>query len=92
VFNVAGPNPLPLSNLIAEAGREQVAIPEALISLALGKFGLPWLPKGAISHLKYPVVVDTRAFREQSGFIHEFDEYDTLAAFCAQQPNTEPSQ
>ncbi len=91
VYNVAGPSPMPLSNLIAEAGRDQVALPESLMPMLLGKFGLPWLPRGAFSHLKYPLVVDTRAFREQTGFIHEFDEYDTLEAFCAEQPNAQPT-
>jgi UDP-glucose 4-epimerase len=82
VFNVAGPNPLPLTALIDETAREHVPLPEPLMPWMLGKFGLPWLPKGAISHLKYPVVIDPEAFRQQTGFVHEFDEYDTLQAFC----------
>ncbi len=82
VFNVAGPNPLPLTTLIDETAREHVPLPEPLMPWMLGKFGLPWLPKGAISHLKYPVVIDPEAFRKETGFVHEFDEYDTLQAFC----------
>ncbi|HEX2734344.1 MAG TPA: NAD-dependent epimerase/dehydratase family protein [Polyangiaceae bacterium] len=82
VFNVAGPAPLPISTLIQETGREQVAIPESMLPLLLGKFGLPKLPRGAINHLKYPIVIDTAPFREKAGFAHEFDEYDTLQAFC----------
>jgi UDP-glucose 4-epimerase len=82
VFNVAGPSPLPISTLIQETGREQVAVPEALLPFLLGKFGLPQLPRGALNHLKYPIVIDTSAFREKSGFIHEFDEYDTLQSYC----------
>jgi UDP-glucose 4-epimerase len=91
VFNVAGPAPLPLSNLIQESGREQVALPESMMPFLLGKFGLPWLPRGAISHLKYPVVVEGKAFRELSGFINEFDEYDALQAFCEGQLVPQPT-
>jgi UDP-glucose 4-epimerase len=59
-----------------------VAAPESLLPLLLGKFGLPKLPRGALSHLKYPIVIDTQAFRSKTGFTHQFDEYDTLQAFC----------
>jgi UDP-glucose 4-epimerase len=83
VFNVAGPSPLPLSTIIEETGRERVAIPEPLFSFMSGKFGLPRLPGGAKNHLKYPIVIDASAFRKASGFVHEFDEYDTLRDFCA---------
>jgi UDP-glucose 4-epimerase len=83
VYNVAGPNPLPLSVLIEETGRQRTPIPESMFSFMLGKFGLPKLPRGAVAHLKYPIVIDARAFREASGFQHVYDEYDTLRDFCA---------
>ena len=60
VFNVAGPQPLPLSRVIREAGRTPVPLPEFVLSGMLGRFGLPQLPTGAVTHLKYPVVVDAR--------------------------------
>jgi UDP-glucose 4-epimerase len=81
VFNVAGPPPLPLSVLIRRAGRSVVPVPEPLFRFALGRFGLPTLPPGALQHIKYPVVVDAAAFREATGFAHAFDEEETLAAF-----------
>lgn len=90
VFNVAGPPPLPLTSLIAETDREHVPVPESLLPFLLGKFGLPWLPRGAINHLKYSVVVDAGAFRRDAEFIHEFDEYDTLQAFCEARSVSEP--
>lgn len=83
VFNVAGPNPLPLSILIEETGRERVPIPESMFSLMLGKFGLSDLPRGAKNHLKYPIIIDASAFRAATGFQHVYDEYDTLRDFCA---------
>jgi UDP-glucose 4-epimerase len=81
VFNVAGPQPLPLSRVIKEAGRIPISVPEFVLSGMLGRFGFPKLPSGAVTHLKYPVVVDARAFREQTGFAHHHDEVDTIRAY-----------
>lgn len=81
VFNVAGPDPLPLSILAKETGRSIFPIPEPLFRLAMGRFGLPRLPRGALDHIKYPVIIDASAFREATGFRHEFNEDQTMAAF-----------
>jgi UDP-glucose 4-epimerase len=81
VFNVAGPQPLPLSRVAHEAGRSVLPVPEFIMSGLLGRFGLPNLPAGALSHLKYPVVVDARHFRTATGFEHAFDEMMTIKAF-----------
>ncbi len=81
VFNVAGPQPLPLSRVIKEAGRIPISVPEFVLSGMLGRFGFPKLPSGAVTHLKYPVVVDARAFRDQTGFAHRHDEVDTIRAY-----------
>jgi UDP-glucose 4-epimerase len=74
VFNVAGPQPIPFSFLIRAVGRTPVPVPEPLLNAVIGRFGLPDLPPGALSHLKYPVVVDGTAFRRASGFAHRIDE------------------
>lgn len=81
VFNVAGPDPVPLSLIIRETGSKPIRVPEPLFRLALGRFGLPRLPPGAIEHIKYPVVVDAGAFREATGFQHRIDEDETMRAF-----------
>lgn len=81
VFNVAGPGPLPLSVLIDQTNRQAVPVPEALLNLTFGRFGLPKLPKGAIEHLKYPIVVDASAFKAATGFVAEHDEQQAMAAF-----------
>jgi UDP-glucose 4-epimerase len=81
VFNVAGPNPIPLSLLIRETGRRSLPVPEPLFRLSLGRFGLPRLPRGAIEHLKHPVVVDKGAFYRATGFTHDYDEDATMHAF-----------
>ena len=71
VFNVAGPQPLPLSRVISEAGRDAGAAarvrPRGACS---GASGFPQLPTGALTHIKYPVVVDAQAFRQATGFEH----------------------
>jgi UDP-glucose 4-epimerase len=81
VYNVAGPQPLPLSRVVREAGRTTTPIPEFLVAGLIGRFGLPRLPPGALTHLKYPVVVDARHFREATGFEHAYDEIATIRAF-----------
>jgi len=81
VFNVAGPQPVPLSLLLRITGRVNVRIPERLFHHAVGRFGLPWLPKGAVNHIKYPVVVDDQRFREDTGFTPTHDEAATMESF-----------
>jgi UDP-glucose 4-epimerase len=81
VYNVAGPQPVPLSLLIEVTGRQAFPIPEPFFQTMLGKFSLPDLPEGATSHVKYPVVVDDSNFREATGFEHEFDEVQTMESF-----------
>lgn len=81
VYNVAGPQPLPLTTIIKQAGRQPVPVPEVLLRAVFGRFGLPQLPPGAVEHLKYPVVVDDSSFRTATGFNHRYDEDQTIAAF-----------
>ena len=81
VFNVAGPSPMPLSSIIKEAGRIPMPVPESMLAITLGRFGVPFLPKGAVDHLKYPIVVDATAFRKATGFQHAYDEGETIRAF-----------
>jgi UDP-glucose 4-epimerase len=81
VFNVAGPPPVPLSLLIKQTGRHPVPVPEILFRYALGRFGLPRLPRGAVEHVKYPVTIDTAAFRAATGFQAQYDEDRTMSEF-----------
>ncbi|NUQ75682.1 MAG: SDR family oxidoreductase [Polyangiaceae bacterium] len=81
VFNVAGPQPVPLSVIIRETGRRSVPIPEFLFIRTLGRLGFPKLPRGAVSHIKYPVVIDSAAFREATGFKFEVDEVRAMHEF-----------
>jgi UDP-glucose 4-epimerase len=81
VFNVAGPPPVPLSLAIRLLGRQQIPVPELVFRLVLGRFGLPKLPPGALEHVKYPIVIDGSAFREATGFQHQYDEDRTMTEF-----------
>jgi UDP-glucose 4-epimerase len=81
VFNVAGPQPVPLSLVIRETGRTNIPIPEVVFGAMLGRFGLPKLPHGALEHIKYPVTVDGSAFKKATGFEHAIDEKGAMRAY-----------
>ncbi|MBI3558667.1 MAG: epimerase, partial [Deltaproteobacteria bacterium] len=82
IYNVAGPPPIPLSLVAKLAGRRILPLPEMLLKPMLGRGGLPRLPVGALSHIKYPIVIDSGLFKKATGFQHEFDETATLQAFA----------
>ncbi len=70
IFNVAGPDPVPLSHLIKTLGKPTVPIPHfakgvmrRLYSLRLTDFPAPEL-----DHLKYVCMVDDRRAREELGY------------------------
>jgi len=86
VYNVAGPQALPLSELIRVTGRTPIRITRAMYPLLLGRLGLPKLTPGAVAHIKYPIVISDQSFRNATGFRPEHAEYDTLAAFRAAAP------
>jgi len=81
VYNVSGPQPVPLSVIVRETGRVPVPLPEIVFATMLGRFGLPKLPRGALGHIKYPIVIDSSSFRAATGFSHEYDEVRTLRDF-----------
>ncbi len=68
VFNVAGPDPVPLSIIGRETGRPAIFLPEFVMKAALGRFGLPNLSSGALTHIKFPVTIDGSRFRDATGF------------------------
>jgi UDP-glucose 4-epimerase len=83
VFNVAGPGEVPLSVLVRESGGEPLAIPEMLLNLARGRFGVPDVPGGAVDFLKHPSLVDGSAFCEATGYAPAHDLRSTLRAMRA---------
>ena len=81
VYNVAGPQPVPLSVLARGTGRSFVPLPEPLFSRLVGRLGFPDLPDGAGAHVKYPIVVDDSAFRRATGFDPAYDERAVMESF-----------
>jgi UDP-glucose 4-epimerase len=81
VFNVAGPAPLPLSVIIRKAQRTPLPLPEFVFTTMLGRFGLPRLTTGAVAHIKYPVVIDSRRFSEATGFVATRSTEETIEDF-----------
>lgn len=81
MFNVAGPQPVPLSLLCEATGRTAVPLPGPVFPLMLGRLGFPLMPRASINHVKYPIVVDDSAFREATGFEPVYDEGRTMEAF-----------
>jgi UDP-glucose 4-epimerase len=88
VFNVVGPPPLPLSVIIRETGRSPLPLPDFVYALALGRFGLPKLPDGALGHIRFPVVADGSAFVRATEFAARFDAGKTMDDFRAAFPLT----
>lgn len=81
VFNVCGPQPVPLSVVIEETGRTNVPLPGPLFAAALGRFGLPKLSRGALDHIRYPITVDASAFVKATGYRHAVDEKAAMRAY-----------
>lgn len=81
VFNVSGPPPLPLSVIARAAGRTPLPVPEPLFNFLMGRFGLPKLSPGAIAHIKFPIVIDSKPFRTLTGYRFEHDARDAIDAF-----------
>jgi UDP-glucose 4-epimerase len=81
VFNVAGPHPIPLSVIIKETGRTNIPLPGPLLEAALGRFGLPKLPRGALEHIRFPITVDSSAFMRATGFTHAIDERGAMRSY-----------
>jgi len=83
VYNVSGPQPLPLSVLINVTGRTKVPLPEMIFSRATSQslFGFPKLPPGAATHIKHCIVVDDSSFRKATGFENQFNEVQVMESF-----------
>jgi len=82
IYNVAGPQPLPLSAIVREAGRRPVPLPGFLLRRLVGRAGLPGLAPGALVHIRYPIVVDAAAYARATGFHHRWDELRTVRPFA----------
>jgi UDP-glucose 4-epimerase len=72
IFNVAGPDPLPLSRVIRLLGRPSLPVPSALGKMMLKRLWtlhLSNFPAPEIDHIRYVCMVDDRRAREIMGFL-----------------------
>jgi UDP-glucose 4-epimerase len=81
VFNVVGGEPIPLSIIIRETGRRALPLPAFVFALALGRFGLPKLPDGALHHIQYPVIADGSAFVRATGFAPKYNDATAMTEY-----------
>ena len=74
----------PLYQLMHEWDAEEaitLTVEKQLYSTVLGRFGFPYLPDDAIVHVKYPIVIDNKAFVEATGFEPRYSAKQTMEGF-----------
>jgi UDP-glucose 4-epimerase len=81
IFNVAGPEPVPLSRLIKILGRQRVSVPYSLARIALRRLWslrLTTFPPPELDHIRYVCMVDDRRARQVLGLHTQVSLEDTV--------------
>jgi len=81
IFNVAGPDPVPLSRAIKTVGRPTIAVPYTLAKATLKRLWalrLTSFPAPELDHIRYVCMVDDRRAKETLGFRHAHNLEETL--------------
>ena len=81
VFNLAGPDVIPLSRAIKEAGGSILPVPHPLVYLfnnLLWSFNLSPFPSPEIDFLRYPCIVSTERAEKILGFVPQYSILETL--------------
>jgi UDP-glucose 4-epimerase len=71
IFNVAGPEPVPLSRIIKILGRQRISVPYSLASAVLRRMWslrLTTFPVPELDHIRFVCMVDDRRARQVLGF------------------------
>jgi UDP-glucose 4-epimerase len=71
IFNLAGPEPVPLSTLIKILGRQRLSVPYSLARMALRRLWslrLTTFPPPELDHIRFVCMVDDRRARQILGF------------------------
>ena len=71
IFNVAGPEPLPLSRILKLLGKTSVPVPYTLgkaLMKRLWSFRLTTFPAPELDHIRYVCMVDDRRARDDLGY------------------------
>jgi UDP-glucose 4-epimerase len=86
IFNIAGPEPLPLSRIIKMLGRPNVRVPVTLGKVMLQRMWalhLTNFPAPEIDHIRYVCMVDDRRAKETLAFAPKKSIEETVAAVDA---------
>jgi len=71
IFNIAGPDPMPLSRMIGVLGRPSLPVPHPVAKVMLQrmyKLRLASFPAPELDHIRYVCMVDDRRAREELGY------------------------
>lgn len=71
IFNIAGPDPIPLSRLVKTLGRSTVPVPHPVAKMMLKrlyKLRLSSFPEPELDHIRYVCMVEDRRAREVLGY------------------------
>jgi UDP-glucose 4-epimerase len=83
IFNVAGPEPVPLSRLIRILGRQKVSVPYSLARVVLRRMWslrLTTFPPPELDHIRYVCMVDDRRARQVLNFSPQKSLEETVLA------------
>jgi len=72
IFNIAGPEPLPLSHIVKILGRSRLPVPYTLgkaVLKRLWSFRLTTFPAPELDHIRYVCMVDDRRARDELGYV-----------------------
>jgi UDP-glucose 4-epimerase len=81
IFNVAGPEPAPISQIIKILGRQRLSVPYSLARMVLRRMWslrLTTFPVPELDHIRFVCMVDDRRAREVLGFIPRRTLEDTV--------------
>lgn len=83
IFNLAGPEPAPLSRLLRILGRPTLPVPHTLARptlRSLWRYRLSSFPAPELDHIRFQCMVDDQRAREKLGFAPRFGLTDTVLA------------
>lgn len=83
IFNVAGPEPVPLSRIVRMLGRTVLPVPHFVAKRmldSLWRYRLSSFPAPEIDHIRYVCMVDDRRARAQMGYAPRRSLHETVMA------------
>jgi UDP-glucose 4-epimerase len=87
IFNIAGPEPLPLSRIIALTGKTNVPVPYTLgkrVVSRMWSLRLTSFPAPELDHIRYVCMVDDSRARKELGFAPRFGVEDAVRAVSSE--------